>query len=282
MTGEDSREMAALEDGDRAAVIVIPEGFERSVGAGEATLEAYYDNSDLIRIGYVTATVQAAVDTYNEQVAGSKDVVGLEASGVETKDVNYIDYLTPGMMGMTIMWVNLGVGFLMVNWRETGVLRRLGVTPLRPGTLIASQAIPFGSISLVQVAIIMAIGHFVFGVDVTGSYLWLAVTVFLGITAMLALGYIIASMMRTATSVNAAVNLIAFPMIFLGKSYFPLATPTVLAPLVNFIPLTHLNEALREVINRGAGPEELWVNWAALLAWAFAGYAVSMRFFRWQ
>ena len=72
-------------------------------------------------------------------------------------------------------------------------------------------------------------------------------TVVLGVMAMLAVGYVIASVMKTVTSVNAVTNLVAFPMIFLGGSYFPLDPPQALVPVINVIPLTHLNDALREV-----------------------------------
>jgi hypothetical protein len=49
---------------------------------------------------------------------------------------------------MARMFTNLAVGFLLVNWREQGILRRLGVTPLRPGLLIASQAASFSLVSI--------------------------------------------------------------------------------------------------------------------------------------
>jgi ABC-2 type transport system permease protein len=280
--GDLDDEMDALSDGQRSALVVVPEGFGEGVGRDDAAIDVHYDNSDLVQIGYVTSTIEAVVNAFNEKLAGRRDVVLIQSQAVDTKDVRFVDFLTPGMMGMTVMWVNLGVGFMLVTWREQGILRRLGVTPLRPATLIASQAVSFAMVSLTQVTIILAMGGVIFDVDVAGSYIWLAVTVLLGVAAMLSLGYIIASVLRTVTSVNAAVNLIAFPMIFLGGSYFPLETPPALAPLVNAIPLTHLNEALRAVINQGDGPGEVWVRWAVLAGWAFAGYLISMRFFRWQ
>ena len=68
---------------------------------------------------------------------------------------------------------------------------------------------------------------------------------------------VIASLLKTVTSVNAVINLMAFPMIFLGRSYFPLDPPPPVAPLVHVIPLTHLNDALREVVNHGGGLGDL-------------------------
>ncbi len=280
--GSREDELAALEDGDRGAVVIAPQGFGGRLSEGAASVLVYYDSSDPIRIGYITSTVDAVVDNYNASVMGQTNAVQVERQAVTTNNVRYIDFLTPGMVGMMIMWVNLAVGFLMVNWREQGILRRLGVTPLRPGSLIASQAISFALISLTQTAIILSMGRLIFDVQVTGSYLWLALTVLLGVAAMLSIGYVIASLLKTVTSVNAVMNLVMFPMIFLGGSYFPLDPPPVLEPLVNAIPLTHLNDALREVVNHGGGLSDLWVSWAALAAWIVGGFVVSVRLFRWQ
>jgi ABC-2 type transport system permease protein len=280
--GERESEFSALEEGDLAAVVLIPAGFGDELSGGASTVLATYDDSDLIRIGYATNTVEAVIAEFNTEVVGSTAGVTLEEEAISTENVRYIDFLTPGMVGMTIMYVNIGVGFLLVTWREQGILRRLGVTPLRPGGLIVTQAASFAMVSLTQVAIILGLGHFVFDVSINGSLVWLAVTVFLGLAAMLAIGYLIGSFMNSATSVNAMVNAVAFPMLFLGKSYFPLDTPPALTPLVNAIPLTHLNNALREVVNGSGDLGDLWVAWAVLVAWIVIGFSASVRAFRWQ
>jgi len=283
-TREGSRdgELASLQDGDLGAVVIVPEGFADDLGSGRATLPVYYDNSNPVRIGYVTTTVNAVVDSYNDQAVGQTSAVTVQQRSVSTKNVRFIDFLTPGMVGMTVMWVNLGVGFLLVTWREQGILRRLGVTPLRPGSLIASQAVSFSIVSLTQVTVVLLMGHFVFGVDIHGSFLWLAVTVFLGVMAMLSIGYVVASLLKTVTSVNAVINLVAFPMMFLGGSYFPLDPPPALKPVIEAIPLTHLNDALREVVNHGGGLGDIWLSWVILAAWVAGGFGLSMRLFRWQ
>ena len=125
-----------VQDGDRGAVVVIPQGFGDGLAASHAGIEVYYDNSNLIRIGYVTSTVEATVQAFNEKVAGAPAAVSINAAAIDTQTVRFIDFLAPGMVGMTIMFTNLAVGFLLVNWREMGILRRLGVTPLRPGVLL--------------------------------------------------------------------------------------------------------------------------------------------------
>ncbi len=281
-SGERDAELSSLEEGERAAVLIIPEGFGASLAEGHASVLAYYDNTDLIRVGYVTTTVSAVISAFNEDMSGGASAVTIEARAISTKNVRYIDFLTPGMVGMAIMYINLGVGFMLVTWREQGILRRLGVTPLRPINLILSQAVSFSVVSLLQVTIILGLGYLVFDVSINGSFAWLAVTVALGIAAMLAIGYLIGSFLHTPTAVNAVINAVAFPMIFLGRSYFPLDTPAALTPLVLAMPLTHINDALREVVNGSGELGDLWISWAALGAWIVLGFTASVRAFRWQ
>ena len=222
------------------------------------------------------------MDAYKAQVVGETNAVRLEKQAVSTQNVRFIDFLTPGMVGMVLMWTNVAVGYLLIGWREQGILRRLGVTPLRPGTLIASQAMSFALISLTQATIILAMGRFIFDVHIQGSYLWLGVTVVLGVLSMLSIGYVIASFLKTVTSARAVGQLVSFPMLFLGGSYFPLDPPVALVPIVNALPLTYLNHALRELVNHGGGPGDLWLDWVVLAAWAIGGFLLSMRLFRWQ
>ena len=60
--GSQEDELESLEGGDREAVVIVPSGFGADLGEGAASLVVYYDNSNPIRIGYVTSTVDAVVD----------------------------------------------------------------------------------------------------------------------------------------------------------------------------------------------------------------------------
>jgi ABC-2 type transport system permease protein len=281
-TGDRAEALSKLQEGDRDAVVVAGAGFADALAAGQASVDAYYDDSQPIRIGYVTATVESVVEAYSEQVSGGQDAVVVVEQLFDTESTSYLEFLTPGMIGMTIMFTNLAVGFMIVNWRELGILRRLGVTPLRPGVFIASQGASFGLVSLAQVTALILIAAFVFDVPMRGSFVWLAVTGVLGVLCMLSIGYLIASFAHTVTSYSVFQQLVTFPMLFLGGSYFPLDAPPMLAPVVQMLPLTHLNNALREIVNHGGLPGELWVDWLAMAAWAVVGFALSIRLFRWQ
>jgi ABC-2 type transport system permease protein len=132
VVGERDAEFSALEEGDRSAMVVIPAGFERDLASGGASLRAYYDNSDVIRVGYVTTTVNAIIGAYNKEIVGVGSAVTIEEEAISTEQVRYIDFLIPGMVGMAIMYINLGVGFLSYT-PETGGTNRIagGVVRVR-------------------------------------------------------------------------------------------------------------------------------------------------------
>ncbi|MFQ5472020.1 MAG: ABC transporter permease, partial [Dehalococcoidia bacterium] len=113
VVGDRDEEFSALKEGDRSAMLLIPAGFERELAGGEASLLAYYDNSDVIRVGYVTTTVNAIIGAYNEEIVGPTSAVTIQEEAISTEQVRYIDFLTPGMVGMAIMYINLGVGFML-------------------------------------------------------------------------------------------------------------------------------------------------------------------------
>jgi ABC-2 type transport system permease protein len=282
--GDREGELDALEEGDRRAVIIVPQGFAEDLAEGQAVLRVLYDDSNPIMVSYVASTVDAVVDSFNKSVAAESDPVVIERQSVGTKEVSQIEFLTPGMAGLALMWGNVLAGVLfLTGWREMGILRRLGVTPLRPALLILSQAVSFAILGFVQVATIFLVARVLFGVTIEGSYLLLGITLLLGVACMLALGYIIGSFLKSLVAASAVANLVTFPMIFLGGSYFPVdSAPAFLEPVVKAIPLTHLNDALREIVNKGHGLGDIWWNWAILAAWGLAGFLVSLRLFRWQ
>ncbi len=115
------------------------------------------------------------------------------------------------------------------------------------------------------------------------SWLALGLIVTLGALAMLSLGFVIGSFARNAEVAASLTFLISFPMMFLGGSYFPTeSAPAFLAPIIRILPLSYLNDALRQVINNGADLAALRTDALALAVWMVAALLLSFRAFRWE
>ncbi|QZT32596.1 ABC transporter permease [Caldalkalibacillus thermarum TA2.A1] len=74
-----------------------------------------------------------------------------------------------------------------------------------------------------------------------------------------------------------------FPMFFLGGIFFPITNmPEFLQPLVYAIPISHLSDCLRQVMNLGYGIGDLWWSTLILTVWFMTSFAVSAWVFKWE
>src|SRR6266700_1127207 len=229
--GSNDEEQQALKEGHRNAIIVIPPGFGQQMVQGGAHLQVFYDQGNPVTTASTQLTVKAIVDGINRAVTHQPGPVTLDQQAVAAKDIRQIDIITPGMLGMLLMWANLAVGIELVNWREMGITKRLAATPLQPLAMISAQVLARLALSLIQGIILL---------------------------------------------------LVSFPMMFLGGSYFDVnGAPSFLQPLIHAMPLYYLNEALRQVINNGAGWGSIQTGVLVMLAWIVASMLVVWRAFKW-
>lgn len=281
-TGNYSEEQQALQNGQRDAVLIISPQFGSQLVQGNAHLQVFYNQSNPITTQTTQLAVQAIVDGINRGMIHQPGPVTLEQTAVAVKDLRTIDFVTPGMLGMLLMWANLAVGTQLVLWREMGITKRLAATPLRPITMIGSQVVARLALSIVQGIVLLALGFWIFNVHIYGNYGLLLLVVTLGALTMLALGSAVASFVKKSEATQSFTLLVSFPMMFLGGSYFNVnGAPSFLQPLIHAMPLYYLNDALRQVINNGAGWASIQTSVLVLTAWIVASLIVVWRAFRW-
>ncbi|MFI5272021.1 MAG: ABC transporter permease, partial [Ktedonobacterales bacterium] len=137
--GSQADELRALRDGNRNAVIVLDAGFGQALAVSDATIAVYYDQSNPVTQSATQMAVQSIVAGLNQQSTGRPPSVTLDQRAVSVHHLGEVDWLTPGMLGMLLMWANLSVAAVLVTWRQQGILKRLAATPLRPTTLVSAQ-----------------------------------------------------------------------------------------------------------------------------------------------
>lgn len=281
-TGTEAAELADIRNGNRNAVLVFPTGFATDLAGGHATIGVYYAKTNPVSLAITHSAVQNVVANINAAAKGQPNVVSLSEQSVSVHILRQIDWLTPGMLGMLLMWANLSIGTLLVQWRQTGILKRLAVTPLRPGALMASQMLARLVLSLAQGAVLVAVAMLVFHVQIVGSVVALVGLVALGALTMMSLGFVAGSLARTPEAAQSVMFLVSFPMMFLGGSYFPTDnSPAFLTPVIKAMPLSYLNDALRQIINNGATFAGVQHDALILVVWMVAALLFSTRAFRW-
>ncbi len=281
--GEQTRLVDELKKGQRSAVVVIPPGFGSGLGQSTAQVQLFIDDTDLIGAARSRGIISGIFDAVGKKSAGFKDLIRLDEQKVTVQQQRQIDVLTPGMLGMTIMYANLFVGVALIGWRERGTLKRLSATPLKAWQLIGSQIISQLVLSLVQAGLLLLVAMLVFGVRVELNWLpTLAIIVVVGTYSIVSLGYAVGNFVKKQQAAQSTATLIALPMMFLGGSYFVVAPPDFLKPLVEILPLTHLNRSFRQVMLNDASLSSLFPSLGIMLAFGTVLLLVSVRTFRWS
>jgi len=202
--------------------------------------------------------------------------------GFEYEGLNYANFLLPGGIGLIIIAsAFIGMSTTLTTYRETGVLKRLRVTPLRTSTLALSFALSQSIFIALGIVVLFVVGKIFFDVQVLGSWAALVgITVF-GMFTFLALGSAIGSLSRSPRAANLISMLIYMPMLFLSDMFLPISMfPSGLQPICKALPLTPLNILLRDIVY-GAPLDELW-QLGIMAGWLIFGIIITVRFFRWE
>jgi imidazolonepropionase-like amidohydrolase/ABC-type multidrug transport system permease subunit len=199
-------------------------------------------------------------------------------------DARVTAYMMPGLLTTTLMSASLfGVALPLVQQRETGLLRRLRVTPA-PAAAVAiahgASALVTGYIALVA---LMALARAIFAVQMAGSWITLTLVYVCGATALVPMGLLVGSTARDIRTAPAIANLLFFPMMFLSGSAMPFAVlPDGVKRFARLLPTTYLNESYSGVIVRGDAAWALAGSLAVLLAVGVVGIVLTSMLFRWE
>ena len=202
--------------------------------------------------------------------------------GYEYTGLNYANFLLPGGIGLVILAsAFIGMSTTLATYRETGVLKRLRVTPLKTSTLTLGFTLSQIIFIALGVIVLFVIGKIFFNVQVLGSWAALIGVTIFGMVTFLALGSAIGSVARSPRAANVITMLIFMPMIFLSDMFMPISIfPAWLQPICKALPLTPLNIVLRDIVY-GVPLDNLWQLWI-MAGWLVVGAIITVRFFRWE
>jgi ABC-2 type transport system permease protein len=252
--------------------------------AGEiAVAEVYYDNASM-QSQMMQGSVAAIIGKIERSMVQAPSMIETKSFSIQVKHSSYIDFLLPGILAMSLMNSGLyGISASMVARREKGVLRRLKLTPMPLAEFIGAGIINQLIVSMVQSALLVAVGYFGFGVRITGGITLTVFLIILGSLCFITLGFTIASFAKTADAANAIGNFIGMPMMFLGGVFFPVDTaPAWIQPIVKTMPLKYLADSLRSVMINNETFVSVQSNVLILLAITIVLFAVSVKFFKWE
>ncbi|MFQ6370489.1 ABC transporter permease [Shewanella sp. YIC-542] len=174
--------------------------------------------------------------------------------------------IVPGLLAVILtMTMIMFTSAAIVREREQGNMEFLIVTPVTPLELMLGKIIPYVLVGLVQVAIILSVGHWVFAVPVRGGLDSLLLASLLFICASLTLGLVISTIARTQLQAMQMTVFVLMPSILLSGFMFPYeAMPVAAQWVAEAFPATHFMRMVRGVVLRQAevlslGQDALWL-----------------------
>ena len=216
--------------------------------------------------------------------AGRGDVVAFVDQHIHERGSRYIDFVIPGLLGMTIMGGGIwGLGFSIVDQRRKKLLKRLVATPMSRAEYLASYVISRLVMLAIEAGVLLGFVVLFFGVPMRGSWWSLAAIIVLSALAFGGLGLLIASRSKTIEGVSGLMNLSMLPMWVLSGVFFSSENfPRAIQPFIKALPLTATNDALRANMLRGVDLPGVLPQLAVLAAWTIVCFTIALRVFRWR
>lgn len=245
-------------------------------------LTVYYNEGNLTTNQIVLNTVEQITSKINTEIADSPEYFTLEQESVTNKKVRYIDFLMPGILAMSLMQsAIIGIAVYLTEAREKKILKRILATPVNRKSYIASQVVARLAISMVQAIIIIATARILYDVNIYGSYFDVFVVALLGTLVFLLIGFIISSFSKTVAAAEGLSQVISMPMLFLSGVFFSTdSLPVIVRDVVNYLPLTPMINALRDIITGGETLNATINNVWILLAWLAGLFILALISFR--
>jgi ABC-2 type transport system permease protein len=260
----------------RTDLVVVPEK------SGPTDAKAYEYRFDPTRPQSVLA--RSAVDDQLQRAAGRADVAEVKLVAVDAPGSRYIDFLVPGLLGMSLMGGGLwGVGFVTVDMRRRNLLKRLLATPMRKSDFLAGLMISRMLFMVPEVIILLVFARYAFGVVIHGSLFTVVLLILLGAMMFSGIGLLVASRATTVEAVSGLMNLVMVPMwIFSGIFFSSERFPEAIQPVIRLLPLTPLIDALRAVMLEGQPLAAQATRLGIMFVWGAVSFALALRWFRWR
>jgi ABC-type polysaccharide/polyol phosphate export permease len=219
-----------------------------------------------------------------ERSAGRRDPLPVKSDTAVQVGSRYIDFVVPGLLGLNLLGTGMwGIAFPVVTARQHKRLKRIIATPMRRSHYLISLQIARLFWLVLEVVALFGFARLAFGIVVRGSWLGFTAVTIVGALAFSALGLLVACRARTVEGVSGLMNAVMMPMWLLSGSFFSADRfPHAMQPLVQALPLTVANNALRALVNEGASFAAVAWPLAILVAWTVVCFALALRWFRWE
>ncbi|QYN32905.1 ABC transporter permease [Pseudonocardia sp. DSM 110487] len=191
---------------------------------------------------------------------------------IPTGDLSYLEFLTPGILAQSALFVAIFFGIQIIWERDAGILTKVMVTPTPRAAIVMAKAFAAGLRGLAPVVVLVPVA-LLLGVGITVNPLKLiaaAVALMLSAGFFSCLSMAIAGVAQTRDRLMGIGQLMTMPLFFASNALYPIdIMPTWLQVISQVNPLTYLVNALRGLLVDA--PANLWADFGVLVGSAVIG-----------
>ena len=280
-----------MDVGSVRLVLIVPGGFARSLGAGDAaSLQTLIDGSFSARATVIRNDVDAVTLAFSRAllrdvptgtvVAGGPDVVPRVWYNPSLRSATFV---IPGLFAVILMaFPPLLTVLAIVREKESGSIQQVYVSPLRRWEFLAGKMTPYVLIAFGELALVVSLGAWWFRVPFRGSVLLLAAASLLYVVGTVTLGLLVSTLTRSqVVAILLATIITVMPsFLFSGFIYSISSMPRLTQWRTYLFPGRYFTEISRGLFLKGTGLAELWAPIAALGLYTAVAFGVAMLRFR--
>jgi len=228
------------------------------------------------------------ISTLNKKINPDQNSIAtISTEEVPGREYKAIDFYLPGMIGFSLIGLAVfGVAFLFFNLRETLVLKRLYSSPINRINIILGETFSRVIFQMITVFVLILFGRFFYHFTLARgviTFIDMVVVSLLGLIVFMGVGFVISGVAKNQNIIPIYSNLFMFPQYFLSGSFFPTSIlPKSIHWLIEALPLTALNDALRKISFEGASIIDCWSQIGILLIWGIVIYFIAVKTFKWE
>ena len=270
----------AIRRGHVHAALVIPEDFGQRLQDQRPIAQWLIDGSDTM-VGNALLALQQMpfASGFEAQPIARKNSfeIALFFNPERRSAVNIVPGLVAIVLTMTMVMFTSAA---LVRERERGNLELLITTPVRSSEIMIGKIVPYVFVGLIQVTIILGLGHVIFDVPINGRLDQLVLGVFAFISASLTLGLLVSTIAKTQLQAMQLTVFLLIPSILLSGFMFPYeGMPDAAQWIAEALPATHFIRMVRAIVLRGATLEDLQPDlWWLIGFTVFGVIAAASRF----
>jgi ABC-2 type transport system permease protein len=269
-------------------VIVIPERFSVDLQSGRAApVELLLDGSDAKTATVARGYADAIARTYSQNATivprhGPAPVVA-EGRVWYNETLDSAAMIVPGLIAVIMSIISAMLTSLTVSreW-ERGTMEQLAATPVSRAEVILGKLVPYLVIGLIDVAIAVIVGVFVFDVPFRGNLLTFALGTTMFLVGVLGLGTLLSTGLKSQLLASQAAIFATYlpALLFSGFMYTISNMPVALQYISRVVPARYYVSFTRGVFLKGNGLDVLWPAILGLAFYATWTVAFSIKNFK--